>query len=75
MTSRMGGKKADNKGSKKETKEAAPSNDTWKRSKCTEADLQSLVDEGLLQDQSVVQWRPTASESAPYERTKEIVLF
>jgi hypothetical protein len=49
--------------------------DSWKKSTCTEADLQALVDEGLLQPREIVQWRPTERDVRPFEHTKEIVLF
>jgi hypothetical protein len=62
----MGGKKAGDKGSKKEkeTKAAALSNNAWKRSKCTKANLQSLVDDGLLQSRDVVEWHPARKHAA-----------
>jgi hypothetical protein len=52
-----------------------PPGDGWKPSKCSEADLQALVDEGLLQRKEVIQWRPTTREKRSYEGVDEIVLF
>jgi hypothetical protein len=50
----------------------------WRRvdkSKCFEADLKALVDEGLLQSQEIIQWHPTTRDKRPYEEADEIVLF
>jgi hypothetical protein len=52
----MDGKKGASKGKEKESNAAASSDITWRKSKCTEADLQALVDEGLLQSRETVQW-------------------
>ncbi|RLN19056.1 hypothetical protein C2845_PM02G18060 [Panicum miliaceum] len=49
MTSRMTGKKGATKGKGKESKTAATARDDWRTSKCFEADLQTMVDECLLQ--------------------------
>jgi hypothetical protein len=48
VTSRMVGKKGVSKGKGKESKPVATTRDGWRKSKCSEADLEALVDEGLL---------------------------
>jgi hypothetical protein len=45
------------------------------KSKCTEADLQALVDEGLLQPKEIVQWRPGERDVRPFGHAEEIALF
>jgi hypothetical protein len=49
--------------------------DGWRPSKCSEVDLQALVDEGLLQSKEVIQWRPATCDKRPYEEVDEVVLF
>jgi hypothetical protein len=44
----MAGKKGTTKGKGKESESASSSCESWKKSKCTEADLLSLVDECIL---------------------------
>lgn len=53
----------------------ALSEDTWKKSKYTEADLQSVVDECLLQPKEIVQLPPAGSDAVPYECMEELILF
>jgi hypothetical protein len=53
MTSRMAGKKGAMKGKEKESKTTASSSESWKRIKCTKDDLQSLVDQFLLQSKAI----------------------
>ena len=47
----------------------------WNTSKCSEADLETLVLAGLLVPRSVVQWRLALGKDHPYENTGEIVAF
>jgi hypothetical protein len=47
----------------------------WKTSKCSEADLQALVDEGLLQSKEIIQWCATTWDKRPFEEAHEVVLF
>jgi hypothetical protein len=49
-----GNKRGASKGKEKESKAAAIAEDGWKPSKCSEADLQVLVDEGLLQNKTII---------------------
>jgi hypothetical protein len=77
MTLRMASKKGTTKGKGKESETASSSCESWKKSKCTQADLQSLVDECLLQSKEIVQWHPATSDVRPYiyEGITEIVIF
>jgi hypothetical protein len=75
VTSRIVGKKGASKGKGKETKPAATSRDGWRKSKCSNADLKALVDEGLLQSQEIIQWCAATEDKRPYEEAEEIVLF
>jgi hypothetical protein len=59
----------------KESKDVVPSDESWRKTKCTKANLQSLVDECLLQSREIFQWWSAAGDLRPYERIKEIVLF
>ena len=47
----------------------------WEPSKCSRSDLESLVKQGFLPSESVVQWRPAFGDARPYENTGEIVGF
>jgi hypothetical protein len=47
----------------------------WVRSTMTEANIQALVDRGLLRPKAEVQWRATAEEEFPSEDVKEQVVF
>ena len=65
---------------KKETKgkgaAAEPTHEEgWELSKCSRFDLESLVKQGFLPSESVVQWRPAFGDARPYENTGEIVGF
>jgi hypothetical protein len=75
MTTKMAGKKSASKGKGKESKTASPSCELWKKSKCTEDDLQSLVDECLLQRKVIVQWCPAKGDVRSFENVKETILF
>jgi hypothetical protein len=44
-------------------------------SKCSEADLKALVDEGLLQPKEIIQCASATSDKRPYEGAEEIILF
>jgi hypothetical protein len=54
VTSRMVGKKGVSKGKWKESKPVATTGDGLRKSKCSNADLKALVDEGLLQSQEIM---------------------
>jgi hypothetical protein len=47
----------------------------WTYSKCSNNELMNLVSEGLLQEKSLVNWRPSFHELLPMENVDEIVLF
>ena len=47
----------------------------WESSKCSRSDLESLVKQGFLPSESVVQWRPVFGDARLYENTGEIVGF
>jgi hypothetical protein len=47
----------------------------WVRSTMTEAKIQALVDRGLLQSKTEVEWRAAAGEEFPSEDVKEQVVF
>ena len=47
----------------------------WNTSKCSQADLESLVSQGLLVPRSVIQCRPALGSDHPYENTGEIIAF
>jgi hypothetical protein len=61
------------KAGKKE--EAQPPAGEWTHSKCSNNDLQKLVSEGLLQEKSLVNWRPSFRDPIPMENMDEIVTF
>jgi hypothetical protein len=71
----MVGKKGISKGKGKESKPVATTGDGLRKSKCSNADLKALVDEGLLQSQEIIQWRADTRDKWPYEEADEIVLF
>jgi hypothetical protein len=55
MTTKMAdNKRGASKGKEKECKATTTAGDGWKPIKCSEADLQALVNGGLLQSQEVV---------------------
>ena len=67
-------------GTKKATKgkgaASEPTRDEeWNTSKCSQADFESLVSQGLLVPRSVIQWRPALGSDHPYENTGEVVAF
>jgi hypothetical protein len=70
--SEMAPKKSEIEGKKKE---AQPSTGEWTYSKCSLTDLNRLVSEGLLQEKSLVNWRPSFREAFPMENVDEIVTF
>jgi hypothetical protein len=43
----------------KKTEEAQPSTAKWSHSKCSLNHLKNLVSEGLLQEKTLVNWRPS----------------
>jgi hypothetical protein len=47
----------------------------WVRLTMTEAKIQALVDRGLLQQKTEVEWRAAAGEDFPSEDVKEQVVF
>jgi hypothetical protein len=71
----MVGKKGASMGKRKESKAAATAGDEWRKSKCSEADLKTLVDEGLLQSQEIIQWRVATRDKRLYGNANEIVPF
>jgi hypothetical protein len=55
---------------------AKPTRDEgWEPSKCSRSDLESLVKQGFLVSESVIQWRPAFGDARPYENTSEIIGF
>jgi hypothetical protein len=68
----MAPKKSEKEGKKKE---AQPPTEEWIHSKCSLNDLNRLVSEGLLQDKSFVNWRPSFRDPFPMENVDEIVTF
>jgi hypothetical protein len=76
VTTRMAGnKRGASKGKEKEFKAVTTARDGWKPSRCSEADLQALVDEGLLRNKTSIQWRAATRDRRPYEGADELVLF
>jgi hypothetical protein len=55
VTSRMASKKGSAKAKGKDSKATVTTGDEWRASKCYEADLKALVDEGLLQPKEIIQ--------------------
>ena len=47
----------------------------WKKCTASEAELQSLVSQGLLLDKSILQWKSCQGELLPTENSQEIPLF
>ena len=45
----------------------------WESSKCSRSDLKSLVKQGFLPLESVIQWRPALGDARPYENTGEVI--
>jgi hypothetical protein len=56
-------------------KEAQPSTAEWSHSKFSLNHLKNLVSEGLLQEKTLVNWRPSYREPFPTENVDEIVTF
>jgi hypothetical protein len=56
-------------------KEAQPPSREWTHSKCSNNDLNKLVPEGLLQEKSLVNSRPSFREPFPMENLDEIITF
>jgi hypothetical protein len=56
-------------------KETQPPSGEWTHSKCSSNDLMKLVSKGLLQEKSLVNWRPSFCESLPMKNVDEIVIF
>jgi hypothetical protein len=75
VTTRMAGKKSATKGKGEESKPATLFGDGWKTSKCSEADLYSLVDQCLLQSNEIIQWRAATGDARTYDGAEEIVIF
>jgi hypothetical protein len=55
VTTRMASNKRGALMGKEESKAAATAGDRWKPSKCSEANHQALVDEGLLLNKTIIQ--------------------
>ena len=51
-----------------EGEEQADKEPSWVQSKCSEADLQELVEKYLLQPKSVIHWRSALGEVVPIAR-------
>ena len=47
----------------------------WESSKCSKSDLESLVKQGFLPSESVIQWCPAFGDARPFENTGEIIGF
>ena len=47
----------------------------WHKSKMSQATVQELENMGLLQSQTVIQWRAGEGEEYPFEGTLETVIF
>jgi hypothetical protein len=58
----MVGKKGVSKGKEKESKPATTAGDGWRTSNCSKTDLQTIVDECLLQPKEIIQWRSATSD-------------
>jgi hypothetical protein len=56
-------------------KDAEPSTAEWTHSKCSLNSLNKLVFEGLLQEKTLVNWRPSFRDPFPMENVDEIVTF
>jgi hypothetical protein len=56
-------------------KESQPPSGEWTYSKCSNNELLNLVSEGLLQEKSLVNGRPSFHELLPMENVDEIVSF
>jgi hypothetical protein len=56
-------------------KESQPLSGEWTYSKCSNNELLNLVSEGLLQEKSLVNWRPCFCELLPMENVDEIISF
>jgi hypothetical protein len=56
-------------------KELQPPSGEWTYSKCSNNELMNLVFEGLLEEKSLVNWRPSFCELLPMENVDEIVSF
>ena len=73
---RMAPKKSTEKGKEKEVASSAPSlDDGWLLGKFSESEIQSLVDECLLQSRETLKWWSALGHTRPFEETNEIVLF
>jgi hypothetical protein len=68
----MAPKRSEKDGKKKEAQLASGE---WTHSKYSNNDLKKLVSKGLLQDKSLVNWRPSFCEPFPMENVDEIVIF
>jgi hypothetical protein len=69
----MAPKRSEKDGKKEE--EAQPSSGEWTHSKCSNDDLKKLISDGLLQDKSLINWRPSFREPFPMENIDEIITF
>ena len=73
---RIAPNKLTGKGKEKEVASSVPSlDDGWVMSKFIESDIQSLVDECLLQSRETLKWWSALGHTRPFEETNEIVLF
>jgi hypothetical protein len=62
------------KGKEKSAASSGPSlDDGWLASKFTKSDIQSLVNECILQLRETIKWRSMLGQTHPFEETNEIV--
>ena len=47
----------------------------WESSKCSRSDLESLVKQGFLPSESIIQWHPAFGDAHPFENTGKIIGF
>jgi hypothetical protein len=69
----MAPKRSNEKDGKK--KKSQPPSGEWTHSRCSNNNLKKLVSEGLLQEKSLVNWRPSFCEPFPMKNVDEIVTF
>jgi hypothetical protein len=56
-------------------KESQPLSGEWTYRKCSNNELMNLVSEGLLQEKSLFNWRPSFCELLPMENVEKIISF
>ena len=63
------------KTSPKKADTVARRNEEWVPSRTGEAELNQLVEAGVLPDRATAGWRPTSDESFPTPHTNDAVVF